>query len=499
MGDVKPFAKTRDKVPSAVVCPMLSTTNYTVWTKRMKVVLKVHKVWETIDPGTDDEEKNDIATALLSQSIPENQIMQVGEEDSPKDIWEAIKSRNLGAERVKEARLQTLMNEFERLRMLDSDTIDTFSAKISELAVKSASLGQTIDEPKLVKKFLNSLPREKFIHIAASLEQVLDLNKTPFEDIVGRLKAFEERVLGENTNDQQGTLLYANSRGNRGRGRGGNRGRGRRTGGRGRGRGSSSEKIKEKRDYSQIECYNCHKKGHFASVYPEKKEEEELNKTEDADDALYMHEVVFLNEEKVIPKKLLSNNKEEGMWYLDNGASNHMTGERSYFAELNENIKGKVKFGDGSYVDIDGKGSILFKAKTGEHKLLTDIYFIPELRSNILSLGQATEQGCDVRMKNEFLTLKDPEGRLLVKVKRSPNRLYKLKVQVGTAACLHARMKEEPWRWHARLGHISFKTIRTMATEGMVYGLPEIREERQLCDSCLVGKQSRQSFPKATK
>ena len=62
------------------------------------------------------------------------------------------------------------------------------------------------------------------------------------------------------------------------------------------------------------------------------------------------------------------------MWYLDNGASNHMTGERSYFSELNESIKGKVKFGDGSCVDNNGKGSILFEAKTTEHKLLTDIY-----------------------------------------------------------------------------------------------------------------------------
>lgn len=130
--------------------------------------------------------------------------------------------------------------------------------------------------------------------------------------------------------------------------------------------------------------------------------------------------------------------------------------------------------------------------------MLTDIYFIPGLRSNILSLGQVTEQGCDVRMKDDFLTLRDPDGRLLVKIMRSPNRLYKLKLQVGRAACLHARMMEEPWKWHARLGHISFKTLKSMATQGMVYGLPEISEERRLCDSCLVGKQARQSFPKAT-
>ena len=65
--------------------------------------------------------------------------------DSPKEIWEAVKSRNLGDEHVKEARLQTLMNEFERLRMKDTDSIDIFSGKISELASKSAALGQTLE------------------------------------------------------------------------------------------------------------------------------------------------------------------------------------------------------------------------------------------------------------------------------------------------------------------------------------------------------------------
>ena len=37
-----------------------------------------------------------------------------------------------------------------------------------------------------------------------------------------------------------------------------------------------------------------------------------------------------------------------------------------------------------------------------------------------------------------------------------------------------------------------------MADQKMVHGLPEIKEENQLCDSCLVGKQTRHSFPIAT-
>lgn len=101
-------------------------------------------------------------------------------------------------------------------------------------------------------------------------------------------------------------------------------------------------------------------------------------------------------------------------------------------------------------------------------------------------------------MKNDFLTLKVPNGRLLVKVQRASNHLYKIKIKVGKEACLQAKLREEPWQWHTRLGHISFKTKKSMAAHGMVYGLPEIPEVKQLCDSCLVGKQTRQAFPKAS-
>ena len=53
-----------------------------------------------------------------------------------------------------------------------------------------------------MKKFLHSLPRKKYIHIIAALEQVLDLNTTSFEDMVGRLKAYEERIQDEDPQEE---------------------------------------------------------------------------------------------------------------------------------------------------------------------------------------------------------------------------------------------------------------------------------------------------------
>ena len=197
----------------------------------MRILLRVHKVWEIVETEAEDDGKNDMAMALLFQSIPESLILQVWELSTAKKVWDAIKARYVGAERVKEARLQTLMADFDRLKMKDTETIDEFVGKMSEISSKSAVLGEEIVEPKLVKKFLKCLPRKKYIHIVAALEQVLDLKTTSFEDIVGHLKAYEERVAEEEeVQDDQGKLMYANQEtqsnrgfGNdyRGRGRGG--------------------------------------------------------------------------------------------------------------------------------------------------------------------------------------------------------------------------------------------------------------------------------------
>ena len=46
----------------------------------------------------------------------------------------------------------------------------------------------------------------------------------------------------------------------------------------------------------------------------------------------------------------------KGIWYLDNGASNHMTADRRFFQELKEVSQGIVRFGDGSTTKIGGRG-----------------------------------------------------------------------------------------------------------------------------------------------
>ena len=80
--------------------------------------------------------------------------------------------------------------------------------------------------------------------------------------------------------------------------------------------------------------------------------------------------------------------QEHRRWVLDTGATNHMIAAKFAFSELDSRICGTVQFGDGSVVKIEGRDTILFIGKGGKHHKLTDVYFIPRLKANIVSLGQ---------------------------------------------------------------------------------------------------------------
>jgi len=187
------------------------------------------------------------------------------------------------------------------------------------------------------------------------------------------------------------------------------------------------------------------------------------------------------------------------IWYLDNGASNHMTGDRNKFKEIDPSFTGKVRFGDGSAVEIQGIGSIVFQGKTGDQWVLRNVYFIPKLRANLISLGKLTEIGHRVVMDDDEIAIsKKNPPRLIMCVQRTANRLYKIELNAVEPACLLTSLGDQGWLWHGRLGHVNFNSLKQLADKEMAGGIPLIQKPDQVCQSCLVAKQTRTPFPHST-
>jgi hypothetical protein len=393
-------------------------------------------------------------------------------------------------------------------------------------------LGHDITDAQIVKKMLQVVP-EHLEQIAYSIETLLDVNELSVEEVVSRLRTIEQRKkkpasTGASSNvDKQGRLLLTEeewmarlklreSGDGSGSGKRGKMRRGRGGGSGGGCDGKAQDGSGKPQERNPDKCTNCGIKGHYAKDCRKPKREQKAHVAEvEEQQALMMATTstiakpstvsaqsstrVEIHEAEVFAELGPRIDKDARRWVLDTGATNHMTGSPSAFAHLDTNVIGMVRFGDGSVVEIEGRGSIIFVLKNGEHRTLAGVYYIPRLVANIVSLGQMEEAEYHIDLYDGALRIYDEARDLLTKVPRGNTRLYILELVIGRPVCLAARSSEAAWQWHERFGHISFKSLRSLATKQMVRGLPHLDDIDQVCDSCLAGKQRRTPFPSQAK
>lgn len=185
----------------------------------------------------------------------------------------------------------------------------------------------------------------------------------------------------------------------RGRGRGNGRGRGR-----GRCRGNNDRRIGSYNskffDKSNIECYRCHKFGHFQYECPtdlSKMHREESNFVEQDD-------------EEEISLLMVCHTKEEtnkNLWFLDTGCNNYMREDKSVFSTLDESFKDNVKFGNNSRIAVMGKGQVSIQINGDSTHTIADVIFIPDLKTNLLNIGQLQQKDYEISIKGGICKILD--------------------------------------------------------------------------------------------
>jgi hypothetical protein len=234
--------------------PVLVPASYTAWAIKVEAILDAQGLWEAVAPADGavvDERKNKTARAQLLQALPEDILMQVSTKPTAREVWDSLKTRFVGADRVKAARLATLKGEFDMLSMADGQELDDYAGKISGMAARYAGLGATLDDAAMVKKLLDTVP-DRLYPAVAGIEQFCDVDKMPFEEALSRLKAFEERCQRRNRTsggEQRDNQLLLTE---------------------------AEWQARQKKKSNIGKCFNCGVRGHFARDCRKKKEEEAL-------------------------------------------------------------------------------------------------------------------------------------------------------------------------------------------------------------------------------
>nr|GEY81211.1 zinc finger, CCHC-type [Tanacetum cinerariifolium] len=130
-------------------CPKLTETNYTTWALMMETILKAYGIWETIvakEGVTTNEKKENTSKTIIFQTLPHDILMQVAQYSTAKEVWDSIKVKNLGADLVQKAQLQTLRSELETLRIKPNEKVIDFGGKLSSIMAKFKGLGETLED-----------------------------------------------------------------------------------------------------------------------------------------------------------------------------------------------------------------------------------------------------------------------------------------------------------------------------------------------------------------
>lgn len=149
-----------------------------------------------------------------------------------------------------------------------------------------------------------------------------------------------------------------------------------------------------------------------------------------------------------------------------------MTSNEKLFADLDSAFTPRITMGDDYSHQASGKGSIGIQTKAGI-KYIRDVLLVPNLASNLLSVGQL--------MKN---------GYTVVFQERSCTIYNKMKQQVVSVTI------QDSWVWHKRFCHLNFQGLKLVKERGMVNGLPNIEATTEVCEECVMGKQYQNSFPR---
>jgi hypothetical protein len=163
----------------------------------------------------------------------------------------------------------------------------------------------------------------------------------------------------------------------------------------------------------------------------------------------------------------------KNIWLIDSGCSRHMTGDKGWFSSLVTVVtKRYITFGD------NGRGCVLSEGeiKVSDKITLRRVALVQSLGYNLLSVSQLLDEGFEVLFRPGGSQILNSRGDLVCMVVPE-GQVFRADFE----HCFLASSSSELWKWHRKLGHLSFDLLSGLSKLNLVRGLPRLRFEKELC------------------
>ncbi|KAI5348859.1 hypothetical protein L3X38_001746 [Prunus dulcis] len=411
--------------------PVFNGENYEFWSIRLKTILKSHGLWDLVENGFDASDP----------------MKEKGKEEGSK-----------AAEEEKSVTAETLMKDARALGLIQGAVSDQIFPRIVNEDTSKGAWDILKQEFRGDKQ---------------------DLDTLEIQEVVASLKNFELRLdrHNENSTEKAFTSLNIESKSSKnGSSSGGNKSQKnwKENGKNWNNKSNSNTKPNASNDGTKTPCKHCEKL-HYGKCWFEGKPKcrgcgKFGHMVRNCHDNQSVQKVNYANQVEKTGTLFYACNavtdvKMSNSWYVDSGCSNHMTGDERLLIDIRRDVTSKVKMGTGETVQVAGKGTLVIETKTGR-KHIQEVMLVPGLEENLLSVGQMMEHGC-----------------------------FSLTMVPATQLVLRASVTHSLQTWHKRLGHLNDQSIKMLANQDMVHGLPSLEKDLAVCEGCKLGKQHRDSFP----
>ncbi|PKU87515.1 Retrovirus-related Pol polyprotein from transposon TNT 1-94 [Dendrobium catenatum] len=423
----------------SLVPHQLSMDNYPIWRNQIVKIFKANDFESFLEPPlqtfTDQDPldpESDVykwrltdrnLAAAISSTISATVIPYVMHLESCHEIWTALQIRFQSANRSK---VMQLKNELQNISMRNLSMQD-YLMEIKKTVDLIISAGCNLDTEDIILHILNGLPPpyQSFKTAIRTLQTPLSLDSLYAMLVSEEIHLRQDSQRFSTVQDTQ-TALYTN------------RGRGRR--GRSRPPQSINQGTKTTSKSSLI-CQICTKRGHSAEV------------------CWHRHNPNFITPSAQSATNgqalLVTADAPSSEWYLDSGASSHMTHGHENLAQSTAYQGSEhVTVGDGRSIPIAHSGTGILP--TPERKLfLSQLLHIPDISHNLISISKlVTENNIAIIFEPNGYSLKDLQTNRILLQGHCKNGLYPISIQKSNDrdTALVSRTSASI-NWHEKLGH----------------------------------------------